>query len=213
MEIIKTDHSKVCRDCNRVTYYKNKNSLLASIRNNQTCKLCQHEQFIARSKARRTKPEFINCAGCSKLTKNDKFCSRRCSANNNIQAQARVKTYCKKCNILLADRWIPKKLCDNCRIPESYTKTLKELRDIYGTFQFHAKIRGLARSNYLKYNKNCKIECKICKYNLHCDICHIKPIKDFTDDSLLSEINHIDNLVALCKNHHWEFDNGHIKLI
>ena len=27
---------------------------------------------------------------------------------------------------------------------------------------------------------------------------------------LLTEINNIDNLVALCKTHHWELDNGYL---
>ena len=36
---------------------------------------------------------------------------------------------------------------------------------------------------------------------------HIKAVSDFNDDTLISEINDIDNLIALCPNHHWEYDN------
>ena len=33
-------------------------------------------------------------------------------------------------------------------------------------------------------------------------------MSDFSDDAKISEINDIRNLIALCPNHHWEFDNG-----
>ena len=48
----------------------------------------------------------------------------------------------------------------------------------------------------------------ICGYDKHYEIAHIKPVSDFEDDALITEINSIDNLIALCPNHHWEFDNG-----
>lgn len=51
-------------------------------------------------------------------------------------------------------------------------------------------------------------KCIICGYDKHIEIAHIKSISSFSDDSLISEINDINNLVALCPNHHWEFDNG-----
>jgi hypothetical protein len=50
--------------------------------------------------------------------------------------------------------------------------------------------------------------CKKCGYSLHFDVCHIKEINEFPPTALISEINQINNLVALCKNHHWELDNG-----
>lgn len=54
--------------------------------------------------------------------------------------------------------------------------------------------------------------CSICGYDLHVEVCHIKPIELFDDDSTVGEINKLENLVKLCRNHHWEFDNGHIEL-
>lgn len=48
-------------------------------------------------------------------------------------------------------------------------------------------------------------------YDKHIEIAHIKAVSDFSDDSLISEINDKNNLVALCPNHHWEFDNGFLK--
>jgi hypothetical protein len=50
-------------------------------------------------------------------------------------------------------------------------------------------------------------ECFICKYNKTIEICHIKAVSEFPDETLLKEINNIYNLIALCPNCHWEFDN------
>lgn len=52
--------------------------------------------------------------------------------------------------------------------------------------------------------------CILCGYSKHIDVCHIKDISSFTNESLISEINDLNNLVALCKNHHWEFDHDHL---
>jgi len=34
------------------------------------------------------------------------------------------------------------------------------------------------------------------------EIAHIKAVSEFGDSATLKEINHIDNLVGLCPNHH-----------
>lgn len=51
-------------------------------------------------------------------------------------------------------------------------------------------------------------ECLICGYNKHYEVCHVKAIADYDNTITIEEINNIDNLVALCRNHHWEYDNG-----
>ena len=69
-----------------------------------------------------------------------------------------------------------------------------------------SSIRKLADAEFKKSNKS--QECVICGYNKHIEIAHIKAVSEFSDDTLIYEINDINNLVALCPNHHWEFDNG-----
>ena len=54
--------------------------------------------------------------------------------------------------------------------------------------------------------------CFVCGYTHHVQVCHKKAVSDFDDKALVKEINDIDNLVALCPNHHWEFDNKILKL-
>ena len=55
-------------------------------------------------------------------------------------------------------------------------------------------------------------KCAICGYDKHVEIAHIKAVSDFEDSAIIAEINSIDNLIALCPNHHWEYDNGIINL-
>lgn len=55
-------------------------------------------------------------------------------------------------------------------------------------------------------------KCLVCPYDNHIEICHRKAVKDFPMDAKISEINDINNLIPLCPNHHWEFDNGLLKI-
>lgn len=50
--------------------------------------------------------------------------------------------------------------------------------------------------------------CKVCGYSKHIEISHIKQVKEFADDAKVMEMNAINNLLAFCPTHHWEFDNG-----
>lgn len=51
-------------------------------------------------------------------------------------------------------------------------------------------------------------QCVICGYDKHYEVAHIMAVSDFADDTLISDINNPENLIALCPNHHWEFDNN-----
>lgn len=68
------------------------------------------------------------------------------------------------------------------------------------------RIREHARK-IAKMNGLDKLPCKSCGYSKHVEICHIKSISEFEDNSLISEINDIKNIIQLCPNCHWEFDN------
>jgi hypothetical protein len=46
----------------------------------------------------------------------------------------------------------------------------------------------------------------------HVEVCHIKSVSAFSDDDIIRDINSVENLVGLCPNHHWEFDNGKIDI-
>lgn len=69
----------------------------------------------------------------------------------------------------------------------------------------YSSIIGNARDVYKRSGKP-KI-CSVCGYDKHVEICHIKPVSSYNVETIL-EINDISNLIALCPNHHWEFDKG-----
>lgn len=53
--------------------------------------------------------------------------------------------------------------------------------------------------------------CVVCGYDKHYDVAHIRGISDWPLTALISEVNCLSNLVALCKNHHWEFDHDRMR--
>ena len=71
-------------------------------------------------------------------------------------------------------------------------------------------IQKLARASFKEANPNPK--CLICGYSNHVEVAHIKPVSDFDDSATVREINSLSNLIGLCPNHHWEYDNGILKI-
>lgn len=65
-------------------------------------------------------------------------------------------------------------------------------------------IRGLAR-DWLRHLK--ELPCAKCGYSLHVELAHIKQISSYSDDTKISEVNAEENVIQLCPNCHWEFDN------
>lgn len=71
-------------------------------------------------------------------------------------------------------------------------------------------IRKLAEAAFKESNQSPK--CAICGYHHHVEVAHIKAVSEFEDSATIREINSIDNLIGLCPNHHWEYDNGILEL-
>lgn len=85
-------------------------------------------------------------------------------------------------------------------------RTKGELFSVRSNWQSaRSSIQRDARRVYQDSEKPKKCAC--CGYDKHYEVAHIKAVSDFDDDVLISEINDIDNLIALCPNHHWEYDN------
>lgn len=93
--------------------------------------------------------------------------------------------------------------------PSNWTK--EYLFDKRNSWQSaRTEIRKQAMKSFEKSDKQKK--CIVCGYDKHIEIAHIKAVSEFSKDCLVSEINKSDNLVALCPNHHWEYDNGLLDL-
>ena len=150
------------------------------------------------------------CLNCKSETKNPKFCSRGCSASFNNRASPRrlPEGSCFDCGTSISSS---RKFCQGCRSKfrsELESRTKGELRGA-GNANFgglYPYIRNHSRRVYESSGRS--MACHQCGYSVHIEVCHIRDVKDFPDSATISEINRIENLIALCRNHHWEFDNG-----
>jgi predicted restriction endonuclease len=131
-------------------------------------------------------------------------------------SDVRKKIFCSRsCSVIHNNKLRPKKEPKKKERKEKFAylkgvrkKEFFELKGIY--YLFRAVIR---RHAHFIYNLNeGEQKCKICGYDKHVEVCHIKSVSSFGDDDFITEINSFNNLIGLCPNHHWEFDNGHVKL-
>lgn len=157
---------------------------------------------------------------CLNMTKNNKYCSRTCSVivNNKIDGRKRMgrkKRNCKICNLdityLGADKNSMRKLCDPClEISRRRTKYNENItfgslkKRLSNKYHYSSVITRKAREKYTR--SGLEKRCFICGYDKVIEVCHIRPVSSFEDTNTVSEINSINNLVALCPNHHSEFD-------
>lgn len=140
---------------------------------------------------------------------NNVFCSKKCSVtfNNKLSPKRKRKIYyCKICNTEVKSR---RKYCSivcNPRLNDYSTLTLKDLKLRFPhILRFHSSIRDISRRVYFNSTSNRNYE--KCNYDKHIEVCHIKNLSFFSDSTLISEINNINNLIGLCPNCHWELDN------
>ena len=151
-----------------------------------------------------------NCGKVIEVKKNEKprhirkktFCDSSCSAtyNNKVRELKRKK---------IVVEVIKKEKKEKFEFLLDMTK--KELYEKHGVYyKFRAVVRKHAHYVFNKHTTN--KECLICGYSNHVEVCHIKSVSSFDEDGVMRDINSIDNLVGLCPNHHWEFDNGKIDI-
>ena len=141
------------------------------------------------------------------------FCNKSCAAtiNNRTAIKRKAKRHCDKCNKTIRSNTMSS-MCGNCYKKKVYLddKTLSEAIQNRTDANRYTGIRGNASKAYNRSGK--PRVCFVCGYELHVEICHIKDIADFPLDTLIREINNINNLIALCPNHHWEFDHDLITI-
>lgn len=154
---------------------------------------------------------MIKCKCCNKHTNNPKFCSRSCAAKttNKIPKRKKQINYCSLCG--KETGFFRRKFCTNCNPMNrdwdsiTYGDAIKARK-----YQKNSRIRNLSRRIYkLSGKPEC---CMVCGYDKHFEVCHIKAISSFPKTATVGEINNINNLIALCPNHHWELDHGNLIL-
>lgn len=143
-----------------------------------------------------------------------KFCNQSCAATYNNKNRKSKDVYkCTKCGevIGVGKRFQKRLFCDSCN-PNNTDWSKVTLSDVRAKrkYQPYSRIRGLAKKDYDKSSK--PKHCMNCGYKKHYEICHIKAISDFDENTPISTINDLKNLMALCPNCHWEYDNHLLKL-
>lgn len=159
------------------------------------------------------------CQTCDSRTNNPRFCSKSCAAKHNnkifpkrsIEAQNKCTTCGKRCS--RGKEFSNTQYCKSCSaqhrcIEYGNTTTKKDCiksSSHYASKHRYEKIRqhGKRLADILGWRSSC---CEKCGYAKHTELCHIKPIASFTDETLLSEINSRQNISFLCPNCHWELD-------
>ncbi len=181
------------------------------------------------------------CPQCNQtfFHRDKKFCSQSCSAtyNNSHREKLQRILYCEKCQIQLPENsWYKRKYCDSClKIIHAVRKSSKIKIDIididinnpiintisnttkaehFANYKSWQTARSLIRSHAARNFKqhNPILKCQNCNYNKYVEVCHIKSVSSFSPETKVSEINDITNLLGLCPNCHWEYDNGLLKL-
>ena len=151
------------------------------------------------------------CLHCGARTGNAKYCSRSCANRVNgrlFPSRQRSARSCKRCGVALQTR---RTTCDTCN-PSFVDWRAVSLQDLKAKAlqQYAAQIRSLARTAYRKSSR--PKACAVCGYDTHYEVCHSKPISEFGPTDFVAEVNELRNLVALCPNHHWEFDHERLSI-
>lgn len=158
----------------------------------------------------------MKCLSCGKETNNPRFCSRSCSASyNNKKIGARHgdpdRSICPECG---GKKFPASKICHICKKKNEYDETqAKPLKDFliqHGHPQYNFnRVRKWAK--LLMEYRHIKKVCKNCGYSLHVECCHLKPMTEFDLNTPMGIVNGEENLVYLCRNCHWELDNGYLE--
>ena len=136
------------------------------------------------------------------------YCGHSCAAKkNNLSShfpkrQPKVKIC--TCGIEYTG---PKKICDEC----TRRRQNQRQETLDARIKKNTRTQAIAKDARNSVKSRVMI-CQRCGYDKHVDCCHIKAIKDFSDDTLVSDINKPSNLIMLCRNCHWEFDRGWVAI-
>ena len=178
---------------------------------------------------------LVTCKNCSKefdkipiqIKKHpNNFCSQSCAAKFNNKGRQRnppIQRKCRHCGESFYSNKQNKKskvLCSKCRtVFDNRTEFLKTIP--IGDYQSLPSVKGKHTSwknshirilNRLWNHELTEKPCAKCGYDKHVELCHIKPITQFSPETTIGEVNAPSNNIQLCRNCHWELDNKLLKL-
>ncbi len=211
-----------CQECFKVFETVKKNILKGYKDRNSFVSFCS----AACSVTNRTKDlsKTVECSNCkTEITKTltdlnksvNHFCSRSCAAsfNNALKPKRKLTRTCIECtNTVFTYRHT------RCEHHHTLYKENKYINKTIGEYRKKLSVKGKHPSwinSHIRlfaksWNKDLvNLPCAKCKYTKHVELAHIKGVSTYSDNTLLSEVNSPQNLIQLCPNCHWEFDNGY----
>jgi hypothetical protein len=123
---------------------------------------------------------------------------------NNKNPKRKREGRCKTCKCVISTRTV---YCESCKVTSFIPEDVLLKDVIYKEnhkSSAYAFVRSRARRDAKKYGWN---KCRHCPFDAHVEIAHVKAIRDFSEDTPVNVINAKDNLMPLCPNCHWLFDN------
>lgn len=135
-----------------------------------------------------------------------KFCNSSCFAKftNHLRIKPKLPRFCNTCSVVVVlDRRI---VCDNCKEVALGLRTKGELFKTRCNWQ-SARSSIRRHATLVWKASGMELKCSDCGYDRYVEIAHIKAVSEFPNEAQIQQINAVDNLKALCPNHHWEFDN------
>lgn len=205
-----------CINC-KTEYVRSKKNILSNYKRENNLPMFCSKKCFGEHKSNNAKVEKT-CTNCntpiyilkSQLAEKN-FCNQSCSAKYNNKTRIKsIKSQIKnskKCNVNGCENITHNNrslLCEYHYELKYGLKTKGELICTSSKASAYSHIRSKART---KHKNLLSLGCARCGYDKHVELCHIKGISEFDDTVCESVINDIYNVIQLCPNCHWEFDN------
>lgn len=188
---------KICKQCGNIIEVGN--IQVAQVRRKDFCNKICSAKF---TKNRKSKDDYCFGCGC-KLT----------TIRNEVGKLLHRK-YCDGCFKKNRFSLSPSLSAEQKLEPEKYAFENQTKGSLFSRRKnWQSASSALRKNARIVYDKSGHPkQCNVCGYNKHYEVSHKKSVASFSDETKVSDINHISNLVALCRNCHWELDNGLIQL-
>lgn len=152
------------------------------------------------------------------------FCSNSCAARINNKGKIKnppIERKCTKCQGAFFHKGLKRsRLCEKCRadkIRKKEDRSKLTLAEVLNRPRLQGKHSSWRNQEVRQINREMNRDlqehpCQLCGYALHVELAHIIAISQFPVTATMEVINHKDNILALCRNHHWELDKDLLQI-
>lgn len=165
----------------------------------QKCAAISSNKGVSRNKTKKNVKEIVNSDGVLEKFMPCLECGTDVKIKKGKNRWNYDRQYCDDCGYV--KRFVR---TGECRLEEETKESLFKRRPDWNSAR--VVITRNARNAFVGERK-----CFKCGYDKAVEICHIQSVSSFDGSATIGEVNHPTNLVALCRNHHWEFDHGYLK--